>query len=878
MPESPGSRWWRVDFEARTWAAKGFGAGDEAREPVLWEDEKVWEKWLRTVAKRVDAAVVADPNTARGVGELERAAARLREGAQRLPVLFPGVRAVSADGVELILALPPECGEEEVNDLLYEIGLPAGKRSDPDARADRTWRQIFRSLAARPSILSMIRSPAPKAALQQAHAQLADSGAAPAGGPPAVHGSRARRLASLGRSFTWVKMTRPRAEGLRLALLDGKGSLIAAPEGASLQDPNRPPPLFIESITIRGARYMGRKAAMRIPFSPRCTAIIGGRGTGKSTALDFLRRAFGRERELRDHPSLWEDYKRRMADGSSGEQGLLSPETRVAVHLLKDGVRFALRWAEDLTPGGVFRLDEDGGETREEGAVDRRFPVRIYGQKQLFEVARDPRALLAIIDESQEVDAQTLRSEMREQELEFLSACASARGLRAAAGERATHEAARDDIVRKLEILEASDHTNALNAYRRHRDLQSRLSAARRRAKRMVQALLKRADAMTMPDLELDAGSRDTPGEEQLRGAHAELRDVARGLAEALRAAARQAERKLKDPADLREWRAQGQQARIAYGDAKRRLADEGIEGGEYAALVARARVLEEKIAACGEAREEARIREADARGALRRYRELRLELSLRRRRFAESHSSEEVRISVDAWGDGSGARSWLEETLGIVAFERDYDALAKAMQPVQGRPVHAPLDDAALALGALRRGQEEAWAPVDARFRPNVERLPPERLDRVPLYVPGDAISVEFRGAGGEWTDLGRGSPGQQTAALLAFVLGYGEEPIVLDQPEDDLDNSLIYELLVARIRQIKPKRQIIVVTHNPNIVVHGDAELAVSLHTPGKETEISAMGGLQEQRVRDEICRVMEGGRRAFEDRYRRIMTQTP
>ncbi|MYL09066.1 MAG: hypothetical protein F4015_06220 [Acidimicrobiia bacterium] len=127
------------------------------------------------------------------------------------------------------------------------------------------------------------------------------------------------------------------------------------------------------------------------------------------------------------------------------------------------------------------------------------------------------------------------------------------------------------------------------------------------------------------------------------------------------------------------------------------------------------------------------------------------------------------------------------------------------------------------------------------------------------------------------KWKDLSQGSPGQQTAALLAFVLGYGSEPIILDQPEDDLDNTLIYDLLVSRLREAKFERQIIVVTHNPNIVVHGDVELLISLASVSGRTKITRQGGLQEESVREEICRVMEGGREAFERRYQRIMTLT-
>ena len=128
--------------------------------------------------------------------------------------------------------------------------------------------------------------------------------------------------------------------------------------------------------------------------------------------------------------------------------------------------------------------------------------------------------------------------------------------------------------------------------------------------------------------------------------------------------------------------------------------------------------------------------------------------------------------------------------------------------------------------------------------------------------------------GDSGPWRPIAQGSPGQQTAALLAFVLGFGAEPIVLDQPEDDLDSTLIYELLVARFRETKPMRQLILVTHNPNIVVHGDAEYVPLTSSARFQTAISREGGLQEDEIREEICRVMEGGREAFESRYKRIM----
>ena len=118
------------------------------------------------------------------------------------------------------------------------------------------------------------------------------------------------------------------------------------------------------------------------------------------------------------------------------------------------------------------------------------------------------------------------------------------------------------------------------------------------------------------------------------------------------------------------------------------------------------------------------------------------------------------------------------------------------------------------------------------------------------------------------------QGSPGQKTAALLAFILSYGNEPLVLDQPEDDLDNHLIYDLIVTQLREINQKRQVLVVTHNANIVVNGDAENVIALDVKSGQTRIVTQGTLQDVSVRNEICKVMEGGKTALAERYRRIM----
>ena len=109
----------------------------------------------------------------------------------------------------------------------------------------------------------------------------------------------------------------------------------------------------------------------------------------------------------------------------------------------------------------------------------------------------------------------------------------------------------------------------------------------------------------------------------------------------------------------------------------------------------------------------------------------------------------------------------------------------------------------------------------------------------------------------------------------MLSFLLSFGEEPLVLDQPEDDLDTRMIMSLIVEQVRTMKERRQIIIVTHNPNIVVHGDADLVHAMEDLNGQVSRNptASGGLQEQETRRFICDVMEGGAIAFRKRYDRM-----
>jgi hypothetical protein len=123
-------------------------------------------------------------------------------------------------------------------------------------------------------------------------------------------------------------------------------------------------------------------------------------------------------------------------------------------------------------------------------------------------------------------------------------------------------------------------------------------------------------------------------------------------------------------------------------------------------------------------------------------------------------------------------------------------------------------------------------------------------------------------------WQKLDDLSTGQKATAVLLLLLLESDAPLVVDQPEDDLDNRFITESVVPRMREEKRRRQFVFATHNANIPVLGDAELIVGLAARNGEEGLSEqhMGALDSRAVRELVEEVLEGGRRAFELRRRK------
>lgn len=142
------------------------------------------------------------------------------------------------------------------------------------------------------------------------------------------------------------------------------------------------------------------------------------------------------------------------------------------------------------------------------------------------------------------------------------------------------------------------------------------------------------------------------------------------------------------------------------------------------------------------------------------------------------------------------------------------------------------------------------------------------------------DHIQINY-GVEYDGVDIKKLSPGTRGIVLLLLYLALDDEddrPLIIDQPEENLDPKSIYDELVGLFIAAKHKRQVIMVTHNANLVINTDADQIIIAQTgerlPSGMPKISYLsGGLEEAHIRKEVCGILEGGEAAFKKRAERL-----
>ena len=944
-----GSRWYRCDFHVHGPRSEDYRAKDDTP-----------EMWLRAaVDAGLDCVAITDHNSGEWIDELKAELERLRRDEGIQLVLFPGTEVTAEGGWHLLVLFDPSKDRDHVKSFLTEAGIPHEQQGSTDSQA-RGYLDVLRAAEDHNGVCILAHANDTKGLLLQGsgahmkeivrHAALHgielrgfdDCGEhrdARMGGDPqkiadarqtyserlrALEDYRHQRtdsfasvrfsdnstggghnLNSIGRCSTWIMMSRPDKEGLRLALHDG--DLCTAVYDSAQPDKNLFDHAIVESVSISDAYYAGRREPLAVQFSPWLTTIIGGRGSGKSTVLECLRIALHRGDELQnlgDDSSVrkaFEDFRRvRDRRGSAGEAGALRRGTTIKVLYRKDNTRYEIGWgSEDDARSSIQLIGIDGAKTPQVGDVSQRFPVSIYSQKQIYELALKPEALLGIIDQSPEVDRASWDRQWQERFREFETGQARIRQLRGSAEHIPNIEGQLSDIGVRVAYFDSAASRQTRMARQRARDQERDVEAMRGYLWAKVRLIEDTVPQMSSVPLPVDRW--DGEGlEEAIRMAHhatvaglEEVKSLLNGAAIAARAVASGFETALSNC----DWAMYLESAEKAHAELAAALGEKEVRNAEeYEDLLERRRILQARLEELRGSQTELKRLEAEAEQLRTDLRTMRQQLTRRRLGFiaALADKLDTVRIEIDAMGDSGHWEATLRQSIGIpTEFQStlspdggssDDTSAVRAQSRNLIDMVYAPdirsgdradrviyVQD---LLANIHRGS--AAGVLDGRFENKLRGQQPETIDRILCSFPEDRVSVSYRtdATSRQWKSIVTGSPGEKTATILAFLIAHGTEPLIIDQPEDDLDNSLIYGLIVNQIKASKRRRQLIVVTHNPNIPVNGDAELIVVMEAISGGIARGSAGGLQEPEIRKQICRIMEGGEDAFRRRYQRIM----
>lgn len=912
----PGSRWWKFDFHTHT--PRG---SDDYRGNVTITAED----WLGAHRDRgVDCVVVTDHNSGQWLDELKSTLVSLQTQNADWTQFFvmPGVEISCSGGVHVlaildrdkttqdIAALVGACGyhgtlgssdavtEQSVSSVIDTIHQKGGIAIAAHVDMDKG---LLKSVQDAPTLIQVLKKvdalqvvdPKQIALLvtDQECLKLIKNLAQ-------VQGSdnhNAENLQTGG--YTWVKLTEPGLQGLRLALQE---PLLSIRRGdAHSQAPQATPPFWISKLSLKGLEK--RRLPMEIQFNPWLNTIIGGRGSGKSSIVECLRLVLGRGQELeRSMPnSEIADSVKKFNEKMLRSDSVIQAEVWGA----KDALGLERYVFRDK---GTISIQRPGinqpnvwPDTGIDGQnVGMQFPVRIFSQKQIHALANRPDGLLAYFDEPGKADKHTWKQQFDALKCSFLEQRRALRELRTSLKDRASNAANLQQVTDQLKAYIDQGVGQKLSALQTLRAETRAMDEFHNELSALVSehTQILRATAFTQWNIALPEVP-SAPAKATQVAWHSQ-RDILQSKLEAMQTVAKEMQTVMQTMANdnaYKTWQEYSQSQmqsltqslnafKIQTCDALQQAGDlqqkkelfEQLENG----FQNKAKLLADAEKTCAEMYQNIET--------------CRNQLTQKRQAFVDKVITEAdnqlLRFKFTSCANTNTADE--EGNLRRVLQLRDTAHQEFVWNKEEGTGLLPFLSQSPGRLLDVKKNLQELVLESSSVFRvPGsklagevslnghvinaLTKLTDESLDAVWTWFPEDAVEIEFRPNNGEkWQSIQQGSAGQQTAAMLSFILSEGNEPLILDQPEDDLDNAMVYDLVVRQLRDHKSRRQVIIVTHNPNIVVNGDAELVLPMAYRGGQIQVDPANGLQDLGIRQTICDVMEGGKTAFENRYARVL----
>ena len=525
-----------------------------------------------------------------------------------------------------------------------------------------------------------------------------------------------------------------------------------------------------------------------------------------------------------------------------------------------------MNWSPNPEYPSLEEEKDDGIWSPCVGEIKSLFPVRIYSQKQIYELAKKPSALIEIIDEVPVVDAARLKTENKDYVNQYKQTESKQRELNDKIAEESRLRGELNDLARQIEYIEKSGHKGVMQKYRLRQQQLNEIDILEDKWKKAQQQLLDTLEKITPAKFNQELFSENNDvlldikrTNDKWSFIHNELKQLGKTAESIIH--------EWQTEKDTALWMQEFKSDIERYEQSRSEFEQKDIDPDKYHLLLTQQKNLKRELDLIGEYQALKQTLETEKQELFDKIRENREILTKKRQEFLTSVLQDNQFVSIKVLPFGEEWSEIENEIRRLLQcpdrFDKDIEHLKEIYHQDNGRNIEK-----------LKEAIEEIYIGnidgEDHRFAPHIRGLPQESISEFLMWFPRDNLEITY---GPDHQRIQQGSPGQKTAALLAFILFYGDEPLLLDQPEDDLDNALIYDLIVRQLRETKCKRQVIVVTHNANIVVNGDAEMVLPLSVRKGQTKVKDPASIQKKGVRDAICNILEGGEKAFEQRYKRI-----
>ena len=702
---------------------------------------------------------------------------------------------------------------------------------------------------------------------------------------PFVATSDAYEVDSIGQRFTWIRMSVPSLEGLRQAFLD-YDVRVKPVWGTSDSGPRTPNDIrhaWITSVELTGTANSSQD--LKLQFDPHFNVLIGGRGSGKSTIVNALLQLYGNAGTL---PPATKSDVEQFADSVFGDS-IITATHRLAESGMEQGVQ----WTR-ADGSRTFRSNDQLTHTD--------FAATVVSQKELFERSGAPhsdphstsRHLLQLVDSWAGLSNLDIG-----EPASLEDRAAGARDRWAATIERRvraedqTRQEDRElitariaDIRAQLELFDApevqerrSRHHNADAEGKTY----ERLMNETRTALHQLQVSLETT-------LGVWSDSRETLTSNLAR-VQAEIHSMIGRLGTSVDAAVSDTFSllsSLDEHERAKDWWKAIEECREDAKSYQDELEERGLDIDSYTRLSddlstqeSLLREFARRLSRLPTLLDEERHAESEFESRRQERRDRRSQV------LEDAQKGGFVRFVTSVESDWS---AWVVEirrqmSLRSDGFVSEVPTLAKWLWSLGS-------DEREHRIAVWRRSllsgdfsELAGQTAIRQQFWARMTEL--DRQTRIRIYttIPDDVITMSFLREGAtpnnddSWQLVSTGSPGQRSAAMLSLVLAYGDDPLILDQPEDDLDTEWVTQLVVPELRRARWNRQLIVITHNANIPVNGDADRVTVLENTGTALVVrettdggSVDGPVEVPAVRRAIQDIMEGGVAAFVARERR------